>query len=724
MMKKHTYRAFTFSLILTLLLVALAPVAGASAPATQPVIKPSVWGHYLGGAAAPLHPTSFQVVAEGLNNPRGMTFGPDGGLYIAEAGVGGSTCFTFPDGSQVCWGYTSQVTRVLNGQQTVLGPALISLSTPDGEAVGVQDVAFDPGGHLFGVVGLGADPALRDPLGFLGADGMNFGQLVAFHEDGGWQNFIDIAGYEGVANPDGGALDSNPYALFAYGDGFVVADAGGNDLLHAWMTGTISTMAVFPDVMVEFPPGSGSMIPMQAVPTSVSQGPDGAYYVGELTGFPFPVGGANVYRVTDSGFDTYASGFTNILDTAFDPEGNLYVVEMAHEGLLSGSPFGALYRVAPDGSKTMITGDLFLPTGLAYGPDGALYVAEYGVVPGMGRVVRIGITDSVTVEPDTAIVGETVTVHAHAMNDGGAAMGVMHIVPIDHNLVSYVDGSAFGGAFPISIPLGEALRLFQAGGEKALRAASATSTVVAVAWIGDQAAGEEVHFGFQAKVELGAAGAGVTFMLHSYQMNTEIASASSVLSVPALHDYQEVLQDGVNGYSGTSDTFLDAWMPMMPYGADANFYVRQPGVKSALVQFDLAGISSVAYVSQAQIGVWVTYSSGNPVDMSAYGVLKPWSEAGATWMEADAGMAWETPGAMGPSDRSSTAADRTSVGGSGRWVWFDVTDLAQMWVMDPTSNHGIVVMGDGSTNAELEFTSSDYIVTFVRPQMKVIYQAP
>ncbi|MBK9233066.1 MAG: DNRLRE domain-containing protein [Anaerolineae bacterium] len=190
-----------------------------------------------------------------------------------------------------------------------------------------------------------------------------------------------------------------------------------------------------------------------------------------------------------------------------------------------------------------------------------------------------------------------------------------------------------------------------------------------------------------------------------------------------MHDYQEVLQDGVNGYSGTSDTFLDAWMPMMPYGADANFYVRQPGVKSALVQFDLAGISSVAYVSQAQIGV------GLPTAVAIRWTCLPtacsaWSEAGATWMEADAGMAWETPGAMGPSDRSSTAADRTSVGGSGRWVWFDVTDLAQMWVMDPTSNHGIVVMGDGSTNAELEFTSSDYIVTFVRPQMKVIYQAP
>ena len=33
-------------------------------------------------------------------------------------------------------------------------------------------------------------------------------------------------------------------------------------------------------------------------------------------------------------------------------------------------------------------------------------------------------------------------------------------------------------------------------------------------------------------------------------------------------------------------------------------------------------------------------------------------------------------------------------------------------------------MGGGSTNSELEFTSSDYGVTIVRPQMKVIYQAP
>src|SRR3954471_547865 len=33
---------------------------------------------------------TFQLVASGLDNPRGLAFGPEGGLYIAEAGRGGA----------------------------------------------------------------------------------------------------------------------------------------------------------------------------------------------------------------------------------------------------------------------------------------------------------------------------------------------------------------------------------------------------------------------------------------------------------------------------------------------------------------------------------------------------------------------------------------------------------------------------------------------------------
>jgi hypothetical protein len=34
--------------------------------------------------------TSVKVIATGFNDPRGLKFGPDGLLYVAEAGVGGT----------------------------------------------------------------------------------------------------------------------------------------------------------------------------------------------------------------------------------------------------------------------------------------------------------------------------------------------------------------------------------------------------------------------------------------------------------------------------------------------------------------------------------------------------------------------------------------------------------------------------------------------------------
>lgn len=45
-----------------------------------------------------------------------------------------------------------------------------------------------------------------------------------------------------------------------------------------------------------------------------------------MTGFPFPIGGARVYRV-EEGEDPeiYADGFTNIIDIAFGKDGSLYV---------------------------------------------------------------------------------------------------------------------------------------------------------------------------------------------------------------------------------------------------------------------------------------------------------------------------------------------------------------------------------------------------------------
>jgi len=94
----------------------------------------------------------------------------------------------------------------------------------------------------------------------------------------------------------------------------------------------------------------------------------------------------------------YADGFTAALDLAFDPDGRLYVLEMARNGLMAieedptnlAAAAGALIRINDDGSRTEVaTGVLVMPIGLAINTDGVIYATNLSLVPNMGEVLRI-----------------------------------------------------------------------------------------------------------------------------------------------------------------------------------------------------------------------------------------------------------------------------------------------------------------------------------------------
>ncbi len=331
---------------------------------------------------------SIQVVASGLDNPRGLDFGPEGALYVVEAGRGGDgPCIEGGEGT-VCLGFTGGITRIWRGQARRIFSHLPSLAGADGTgATGAHDISFDGRGNGYVIFGLGSAPENR---AHLGVGGFLFGRLGRFTPGGHASLEADFVPVEARRNPDGGALDTNPYAVLALPAGQVVADAGGNAVYGVLHNGLVLTLAVFPTRNVPSPFPPFPTIPMQAVPNALTQGPDGAIYVGELTGFPFPPGGANVYRlVPGQSPRVFQAGFTNIIDLAFGRDGSLYVLQIAANGLLNG-PASAIVRVWPNGARTTLdVPGLFGATGLTIGRDGALYVSNRGILPAVGEVLRI-----------------------------------------------------------------------------------------------------------------------------------------------------------------------------------------------------------------------------------------------------------------------------------------------------------------------------------------------
>jgi hypothetical protein len=309
-----------------------------------------------------------------LDNPRGLAFGPKGALYVAEAGHGGTGPCVTVRGAPNCYGPTGAITRLYKGKQERIVSGLPSVMTPEGPG-GIHDLVVNKNGGLDATIGLGMDPALR---GGFGPAGAGFGDLVHFRY-GRETVLADVSSYERTANPDGGLIDTNPYGLLADANGWLVTDAGGNDLLRVGSDYSVSTVATFPSR-----PGR----PTDAVPTSVAAGPGGTYYVSELTGVPFLAGGANIYRVTPGKApEVFQSGLTDVMDIAVDSTGNLWVVELASATGINGP--GMLLKIAPDSTRTTVAGDLVFPTSVALGPDGAVYVTNKGVIPASGEVLRI-----------------------------------------------------------------------------------------------------------------------------------------------------------------------------------------------------------------------------------------------------------------------------------------------------------------------------------------------
>ena len=346
-------------------------------------------------ASAHADAPNVEVIASGLDNPRGLAFAPNGNLYVTEAGIGGTgKCRPSPDGQpvEVCYGETGALTRIdpagVKPPRRVIRN-LPSMAGPGGFAAssGPVDVEFS-GANAFIAMGWGGDPALRTGIG---PKSKLFGTLLLATPDGLTFPVTDVSDNERRNNPAGGTVDSNPYGVLVLSGKRIVADAGANALVESGGMDLLQpsrdrTFAVLP------PTGFGT----QPVPTTVVKGPGGDLFVGQLTGAPFFQGSSTIYRVPRSGgeVEPYLTGLTAVIDIAFDREGTLYIVEIA-SGLVPGPGAdpgvgnGRLLRKPKNGAVEVVLEGLVFPAGVAIGPDGAIYLSNFGIFPAGGEILRV-----------------------------------------------------------------------------------------------------------------------------------------------------------------------------------------------------------------------------------------------------------------------------------------------------------------------------------------------
>jgi len=358
--------------------------AGTGAVHADPLARP---GGSKPGAAGP----TVTTYATGFTNPRGLAFGPDGLLYVAEAGVGGGQvpADIRPGCPEIVniyspykAGYSGRVIRVLaDGTTETVADGLPSVTDATMVNFGPTDVAFI-GDTLYVLIELGGcSHALPE----------NLPAILRVNPDGSTDNVANLNAWL-AANPPFFIKDTDPattdlepggvfHSMYAAGRYLYVVETNRGMVLRVDpRTGVIEKLY---DMSIDQAEHNPIVMTRRGNHFFVGTfGEDGgpaelALFDKDFTGYTLPFQSLNpIVGLTWSGNRLYG--------VEIFPYDNPWSTDSAN--LVTFDPKTGERR-------EVLTGFASYPNGLVKGPDGALYVSNQGITfsetGGDGSVLRI-----------------------------------------------------------------------------------------------------------------------------------------------------------------------------------------------------------------------------------------------------------------------------------------------------------------------------------------------
>ena len=218
--------------------------------------------------------------------------------------------------------------------------------------------------------------------------------IVRVHANGTWELVANLSAFQQahpVKNPNPGDFepDGTWWSMVAVRGDLYAVEPNHGELDKITADGTISRV-------VDISASQGHV-----VPTSITY--HGVFYVSNLGTFdPDQLNTQSIFQITPSGhLKVVATGFSKVLGLQFDERGRMYVLETSYSTTDPGPVFGSgrLLRIEPNGEEILIDSSsvLTFPTGMTFGPDGALYISNVGFGPppvGLGQILRVDLRDS------------------------------------------------------------------------------------------------------------------------------------------------------------------------------------------------------------------------------------------------------------------------------------------------------------------------------------------